>query len=185
MPVCAMAACASEPEFAIAFGMERAIERLLFSTRWLLAPIYLGLAVLLAVISLHFLHELAILVWGVMHLEERDLILAVLSFVDIALVAGLVVMVMLSGYENFVSKLDIEDTSKNLAWLGKLDAGSLKLKVAASIVAISSIHLLRAFMNVHDVANDKLILLIATHLTFVVSALLLTLMDRMSSHEKP
>jgi uncharacterized protein (TIGR00645 family) len=165
--------------------MERSVEKLLFAARWLLAPIYLGLAVLLAVIAIHFLHELAGLVWGVMHLEEHDLILSVLSFVDIALVAGLLVMVMLSGYENFVSKLDIAHTEQNLAWLGKLDAGSLKLKVAASIVAISSIHLLRAFMNVQDVSNDKLVLLIATHLTFVVSALLLALMERMSGHARP
>jgi uncharacterized protein (TIGR00645 family) len=166
--------------------MERTIERLLFAARWLLAPIYLGLAVLLGIISIHFIHELVVTVWGVMHLEEHDLILAALSFVDIALVSGLIVMVMLSGYENFVSKLDIADAERSLAWLGKLDAGSLKLKVAASIVAISSIHLLRAFMNVHDVSNDKLILLIVTHLTFVVSALLLAVMDRMmSGHTKP
>jgi uncharacterized protein (TIGR00645 family) len=166
--------------------MERTIERLLFAARRLLAPIYLGLAVLLGVISIHFIHELVVMVWGVMHLEEHDLILAALSFVDIALVSGLIVMVMLSGYENFVSKLDLADAERSLAWLGKLDAGSLKLKVAASIVAISSIHLLRAFMNVHDVSNDKLILLIVTHLTFVVSALLLAVMDRMmSGHTKP
>jgi uncharacterized protein (TIGR00645 family) len=164
--------------------MERTVEKLLFASRWLLAPIYLGLAVLLAVIAFHFLHELAVLVWGAMHLDEHDLILSALSFVDIALVAGLIVMVMLSGYENFVSKLDIEHTEQSLAWLGKLDAGSLKLKVAAAIVAISSIHLLRAFMNVKDVSNDKLILLIVTHLTFVVSALLLAIMDRMSGHSK-
>src|SRR4051794_10660293 len=165
--------------------MERAIERLLFAARWLLAPIYLGLAVLHAVIVVHFFHELVTMMWTVMHLEEHDLILSALSFVDIALVAGLIVMVMLSGYENFVSKLDVGETEKSLAWLGKLDAGSLKLKVAASIVAISSIHLLRAFMNVKDVANDKLILLIATHLTFVVSALLLAVMDRMTGQHRP
>ena len=87
-------------------------------------------------------------------------------------------MVMLSGYENFVSKLDLDGAEKSLAWLGKLDAGSLKIKVAASIVAISSIHLLKAFMNVDDTPNDKLVLLIVTHLTFVISALLLAVMDR-------
>ena len=101
-----------------------------------------------------------------------------LTLIDLTLVASLVVMVMLSGYENFVSKLDIGETEKSLAWLGKLDAGSLKIKVAASIVAISSIHLLKAFMNFQSVPNDKLIMLIVTHLTFVVSALLLAIMDR-------
>lgn len=86
-------------------------------------------------------------------------------------------MVMLSGYENFVSKLDVSATEHSLSWLGKLDSGSLKIKVAASIVAISSIHLLKAFMNYDSTPNDKLMLLVVTHLTFVISALLLAIMD--------
>jgi uncharacterized protein (TIGR00645 family) len=104
------------------------------------------------------------------------LVLGALTLVDLTLVGSLIVMVMLSGYENFVSKLDIGDVQKSLAWLGKLDAGSLKIKVAASIVAISSIHLLKAFMN--SIPNDKLVLLVVIHLTFVVSALMLAVMDR-------
>ena len=106
------------------------------------------------------------------------MILGALTLVDLTLVGSLIVMVMLSGYENFVSKLDVGDVQKSLAWLGKLDAGSLKIKVAASIVAISSIHLLKAFMNVSVVSNDKLFWLVVIHLTFVVSALMLTVMDR-------
>jgi len=101
-----------------------------------------------------------------------------LTLVDLTLVGSLIVMVMLSVYENFVWKLDIGDVQKSLAWLGKLDAGSLKIKVAASIVAISSIHLLKAFMNASVVPNDKLVLLVVIHLTFVVSALMLAVMDR-------
>ena len=84
-----------------------------------------------------------------------DLILAALTLIDMTLVASLIVMVMLSGYENFVSKLDLEGAEKSLAWLGKLDAGSLKIKVAASIVAISSIHLLKAFMNYESRADRE------------------------------
>jgi uncharacterized protein (TIGR00645 family) len=158
--------------------MERGFERLLFAMRWLLAPLYLGLGLLLVMFAIQFFRELIHIFESATTILEVDLILASLTLIDLTLVASLVVMVMLSGYENFVSKLDIGETEQSLAWLGKLDAGSLKIKVAASIVAISSIHLLKAFMNFDDVPNDKLILLIVTHLTFVVSALLLALMDR-------
>ena len=158
--------------------MERQFELLLFAMRWLLAPLYFGLGLLLIMFAVQFFRELIHIFETATSLLEVDLILASLTLIDLTLVASLVVMVMLSGYENFVSKLDVGDTEKSLAWLGKLDAGSLKIKVAASIVAISSIHLLKAFMNYEDVATEKLIMLIVTHLTFVVSALLLAIMDR-------
>lgn len=158
--------------------MERQFELLLFAMRWLLAPLYFGLGLLLIMFAVQFFRELIHIFETATSLLEVDLILASLTLIDLTLVASLVVMVMLSGYENFVSKLDVGDTEKSLAWLGKLDAGSLKIKVAASIVAISSIHLLKAFMNYEDVATEKLIMLIVTHLTFVVSALLLAVMDR-------
>jgi uncharacterized protein (TIGR00645 family) len=158
--------------------MERIFERILFALRWLLAPLYLGLALLLVIFCVHFFRELVHMFEAAKTIGEVDLILASLSLIDLTLVASLIVMVMLSGYENFVSKLDVDETEHSLAWLGKLDAGSLKIKVAASIVAISSIQLLKACMNVNAVPNDKLILLIATHLTFVISALLLAVMDR-------
>lgn len=87
---------------------------------------------------------------------------------------------MFSGYENFVSRIDIDQDTEKLGWLGKLDAGTLKLKVAASIVAISSIHLLRAFMNAPQIENDKLMWYVIIHLTFVVSAVLMGVLDRMS-----
>lgn len=159
--------------------MERIFERILFASRWLLAPLYFGLALLLVVFAMQFFRELLHLFETATSIAEVDLILAALTLIDMTLVASLVVMVMLSGYENFVSKLDVGETEQSLAWLGKLDAGSLKIKVAASIVAISSIHLLKSFMNYADVPNDKLVLLILTHLTFVVSALLLAVMDRL------
>jgi uncharacterized protein (TIGR00645 family) len=158
--------------------MERQFERILFAMRWLLAPLYFGLGLLLVMFVIQFFRELVHMFESATSIAEVDLILASLTLIDLTLVASLVIMVMLSGYENFVSKLDLEDTQHSLAWLGKLDAGSLKIKVAASIVAISSIHLLKAFMNFDEVPNDKLVLLILTHLTFVVSALLLALMDR-------
>jgi uncharacterized protein (TIGR00645 family) len=120
--------------------MERTFERLLFTMRWLLAPLYLGLGLLLVMFAVQFFRELLHIVESATTLLEVDLILMALTLIDLTLVASLIVMVMFSGYENFVSKLDVEDAEKSLAWLGKLDAGSLKIKVAASIVAISSIH---------------------------------------------
>jgi uncharacterized protein (TIGR00645 family) len=160
--------------------MEKIIERALFASRWLLVPLYLGLALLLAVFCIHFFREMLHVFETVHVIAETDLILVALAFVDMTLVASLIVMVILSGYENFVSKLDIEGAERSIAWLGKLDAGSLKVKVAAAIVAISSIHLLRAFLNAAQVANDKLLWLVVIHLTFVVSAMGLAYMDRMT-----
>jgi uncharacterized protein (TIGR00645 family) len=158
--------------------MEQTFERILFAMRWLLAPLYFGLALLLVLFCVQFFRELIHIVEMAPTLLEVDLILMALTLIDLTLVASLIVMVMLSGYENFVSKLDLDGAEKSIAWLGKLDAGSLKIKVAASIVAISSIHLLKAFMNFESISTEKMILLIATHLTFVVSALLMAVMDR-------
>lgn len=159
--------------------LERIVERLLFASRWLLAPLYLGLAILLLIFTIHFFIALFHIAQNALTMQETDVILAALSLIDLALVGGLVVMVMLSGYENFVSRLDIAETEKSISWLGKLDTGTLKLKVAASIVAISAIQLLKGFMEVQSVSNDKLFWMTAMHLTFVVSALLLAVMDRL------
>ncbi|MBX6367286.1 MAG: TIGR00645 family protein [Rhodospirillales bacterium] len=161
--------------------MERLLERTLFASRWLLVPLYLGLALLLVVFCVHFFREMLHVIETAIAISETDLILVALAFVDMTLVASLIVMVMLSGYENFVSKLDLEGAERSIAWLGKLDAGSLKVKVAASIVAISSIHLLRAFMNVAQVSNDKLLWLVIIHITFVLSAMAMAYMDRMTA----
>ena len=158
--------------------MEQTFERILFAMRWLLAPLYFGLGLMLVLFVVQLVRELIHIFENALTIAEVDLILAALTLIDMTLVASLIVMVMLSGYENFVSKLDLDGAEKTLAWLGKLDAGSLKIKVAASIVAISSIHLLKAFMNYESVPTEKLIMLIVTHLTFVVSALLLAVMDR-------
>lgn len=109
-----------------------------------------------------------------------DLILITLSLIDISLVGGLIVMVMFSGYENFVSRLDVDEHDDKLGWLGKLDAGSLKNKVAASIVAISSIHLLKVFMNTENIANDKIKWYLLLHITFVLSAFIMGYLDKIT-----
>ncbi len=165
--------------------IERTIERLLFASRWLLAPIYLGLSLALVRAGHQVLRgadSTALL--HVMDLAESDVVLSLLALVDLALVASLIVMVMFSGYENFVSKIDMEGEGDKLSWLGKLDAGTLKLKVATSIVAISSIHLLRAFMDAQKIANDKLLWYVIIHLTFVVSAVLLGVLDWLTTAHK-
>ena len=162
--------------------MERKFENLLYASRWLLAPIYFGLSLALLALGIKFFQEVLHVLPAVLELKETDLVLIVLSLVDIALVGGLIVMVMLSGYENFVSAIDIKEGDEKLDWLGKLDAGSLKQKVAASIVAISSIHLLKAFMNATQIDNDKLMWYVIIHMTFVLSALGMAWVDRLNHH---
>jgi uncharacterized protein (TIGR00645 family) len=164
---------------------ETLIERALFASRWLLAPLYLGLGVVLAAFTVTFVmelvHYLPTIIRGG---DETNLVLAALALVDLTLVASLVLMVMISGYENFVSKIELAEVGEKLSWFGKLDSGTLKVKVASSIVAISSIHLLKAFMNVRDIPNDKLMWLVVMHLTFVVSALMVGVLDRLVFAEK-
>ncbi len=161
--------------------MEKLFENLMYSARWLLAPIYFGLSLALLALGIKFFEEVFHLLPHVFETTESDLVLVVLSLVDIALVGGLLVMVMLSGYENFVSRIDIDENKEKLDWLGKLDSGSLKQKVAASIVAISSIHLLKAFMNAEQIGNDKLMWFVIIHITFVLSALGMAVVDKMNA----
>jgi uncharacterized protein (TIGR00645 family) len=160
--------------------IERFVERALFASRWILAPVYLGLSVALLALAVKFFQELVHLYSDLLTMPEANMILSLLALIDMTLVGSLVIMVMLSGYENFVSRLDVEGKGDQLNWMGKLDAGTLKLKVAASIVAISSIHLLSIFMKVQDVPNDKIMWYVILHMTFVFSAVLLALLDRMA-----
>jgi uncharacterized protein (TIGR00645 family) len=143
--------------------MERNLEKLLYASRWLLAPLYLGMALVLIAFVVKFFQEVVHLIPSILAFTETDLILLALSLVDLVLVGSLLVMVMFSGYENFVSRIDLDDGTERLGWLGKLDTGTLKIKVAASIVAISSIHLLKAFMNVQQMSNDKLLWLVVIY----------------------
>jgi len=162
--------------------MERFIENTMYAARWLLAPIYLGLSLALLALTLKFFQEIVHVLPHVFELAEAELILVLLSMIDMALVGGLLVMVMISGYENFVSQLDIAEGKEKLDWLGKMDSGSLKLKVAASIVAISSIHLLRMFMDAQKIPNDKLMWYVIIHMTFVVSAFAMAYVDKLTKH---
>lgn len=163
--------------------MERFIENSMYAARWLLAPIYLGLSLAVLALSLKFFQELYHLLPHLFEKSEADLILVLLGLVDMALVGGLLVMVMLSGYENFVSQLDIDEGKEKLNWLGKMDSGSLKMKVAASIVAISSIHLLKVFMGAKNYETDYLMWYVIIHLTFVVSAFAMGYLDKLTKHD--
>lgn len=160
--------------------MEKTIEKLLFASRWLLAPVYIGLSLALIALGIKFFQEVYHVLTHVLLEGEADLVLRLLAMVDLVLVGSLIVMVMFSGYENFVSRIDVEDGKETLGWLGKLDANSLKLKVASSIVAISSIHLLRAFMDAPQIPPDTLKWYVIIHLTFVVSAVMMGVLDRIS-----
>jgi len=164
--------------------IEKTLEKILFACRWLLAPLYLGLSLALVALGVKFFQEALLVLMAIGTMTEADLVLVALTLIDLVLVGSLIVMVMFSGYENFVSRIDVRGDADKLGWLGKLDAGTLKLKVAASIVAISSIHLLKVFMDVRTIANDKIFWYVILHMTFVVSALLLGVLDRISFAEK-
>ena len=162
--------------------MENFIERTMYAARWILAPVYLGLSLALLLLAIKFFEAVFHLFPTILNISEADLVLVILGMVDMALVGGLLVMVMFSGYENFVSKMDLDPEADKLGWLGKMDASSLKNKVAASIVAISSIHLLQIFMNAMKTDNDKILWYIVLHMTFVISAFVMGYLDKLTKH---
>ena len=161
--------------------LELFIEGVILASRWLLVIFYIGLAIALALYAVSFGAKLWDFSSHLLALDESDSILKMLGLIDAALIASLVVMVIISGYENFVSRFD---ESREVHWLGEIDVGSLKINVASTIVAISSIHLLQVFLNANTYQNDKIVLYMLLHLTFVVSALLLAYVDRISSKTK-
>ena len=163
--------------------LEHFIETIILASRWLLVVFYLGLALALLLYAISFAKKLSEFVEKLFVLQETDTILKMLSLIDAALVASLVVMVIISGYENFVSRFDNADGNE-ISWLGKVDAASLKIKVASTIVAISSIHLLQRFLEAGDYDNGKLYALVVMHMAFVVSALMLTYIDKIGSDKK-
>ena len=167
--------------------LETRFERGLFASRWLMAPMYLGLVASLAMMAVIFIKELAYYLPKMFTLTADQGILAVLTLIDLSLAANLLLIVLFSGYENFVSKLDIEDTKDRPDWMGKVDFSGLKMKLIASIVAISGIHLLKVFMSLgrpesaYSVTMETLKWMVIVHLTFVISGVLLALMDWLSA----
>jgi uncharacterized protein (TIGR00645 family) len=160
--------------------IERLLERFLFASRWLLAPFYVGLVVALAMLLLKAMQELLHFVLHVVQASESDISLGVLTLVDLTLTGSLIIIVIFSGYENFVSRIDAAEHEDWPEWMGKIDFTGLKLKLLSSIVAISAIQLLKAFMNVANISDRDLSWSVGIHLVFVVSGLLLALTDRIS-----
>src|ERR1700692_2846586 len=159
--------------------LENGMESVLFNSRWLMAPFYLGLVVCLAVMLFKFFKKLWEFILIAPSANEGDIILGALSLIDVSLVGNLIVIVVFSGYENFVSRIDAGGHPDLPDWMTKVDFAGLKQKLLASIVAISAIQVLKAFMNI-DAAFDatKMVWLVGVHLVFVISALLLALSDR-------
>lgn len=157
--------------------MEQILKRLMYASRWVFAPVYLGLSLGLLALTIKFFISIYHIVPVLFSMSDADLVLQLLSLVDIVLVGGLLIMVIFSGYENYISSFDIQDAQEKLSWLNKLDAESLKNKVAASIVAISSIHLLGVFMDIKNIPDNKLMWYVIIHLTFVLSALIMAYIE--------
>ena len=162
--------------------LETWLERGLFASRWLMAPFYVGLVIALAALMVVFFQELAHGIPGLFTAKPEAAILLALSLIDLSLAANLLVIVTLSGYENFVSKIDTASHEDRPEWMGTVDYSGMKMKLIASIVAISAIALLKAFLTLTEspdtpLDQPRLMWLVIIHLAFVVSGLLLALMD--------
>lgn len=164
--------------------MERLIEKTLFTSRWLMAPMYLGLAAALVILVWVFLIELWKFALIIPVMTVNDAVLGVLALIDLSLAANLLLIVIFSGYENFVSRMNLSEHEDRPEWQGEVDFAGLKLKLVASIVAISGIHLLKVFMDVGKYAPDHIRWMVIIHLVFVVSGVLLAAMDWIANHAK-
>lgn len=161
---------------------EAVLETLVFASRWLLAPFYLGLAASLVVLLIKFIGELWHIASHAFTSTESEVILGVLALVDLTLTGSLIIIVVLSGYENFVSRINHTGHKDWPEWMGTIDFGALKLKLLSSIVAISAIQLLKQFMSIKDVGERDIFWLVVIHVVFVVSSVLLALSDRIAGH---
>lgn len=159
---------------------EHWIETILFNSRWLLAPFYVALVAVLAVLLVKMGQQVFHFIMSAPNATEADVILEALSLIDLTLMGSLVIIVIFSGYENFVSKIDESDHKDWPEWMGKIDFSALKLKLLSSIVAISAIKLLSAFMKVQSYSDRELIWSVGIHLVFVTSGLIMAWTDRIS-----
>ncbi len=161
--------------------LENGFEHLLFSSRWLMAPVYFGLVLAMVVLLVKFTKEVWSLFAHILTATGGELIIGVLSLVDIALIMNLLIIIMFSGYENFVSKMDdLHAHQDRPDWMGHIGFSDLKIKLIGSIVAISGIELLKGFMNVANLDDRQLAWMVGIHVTFLLSGVLYALMDRLS-----
>jgi len=147
-----------------------AFEKFIFWSRWLQAPLYGGLIIAQAVYVYHFLISLWHLVLQARHIEETTIMLSVLGLIDVVMIANLLIMVIIGGYETFVSRLDLEGHPDQPEWLSHVNAGVLKVKLATALIGISSIHLLQTFIRTKDKTDKEMLWQVTIHLTFVLSA---------------
>ena len=162
--------------------IEKNLEKGLFASRWFIAPVYIILAVSLGIITLKVIQEFVHVVPEMFSMSGREVIVFVLHVVDLALVGNLILMIIFAGYENFVSKISAAENSEDKpSWMGKVDFSDLKLKLIASIVAISGINLLEIFMDIKSVSDREVQWMIIVHLVFIISGVLLAIMDFIAS----
>ena len=160
--------------------VEYGVETLLFASRWVLAPFFFGLAISIVLLLFKFLQELVHVAAGVMVWPGTQLVAEVLGLVDLTLTAALLIIVVFSGYENFVSRIDHSTHRDWPEWMGSIDFTGLKLKLLSSIVAISAVQVLRLFLALKDTSDRELLWSVGIHLLFVVSSVLLALSDRIA-----
>lgn len=166
--------------------LQSGIHRLILSSRWLQAPIYLSITLVFFAFIYVVFKDVIGIVLEIKHLNETDLALKALSLIDAILVANLLVIVIISGFENFVAELDFNKLQGAPRWIKKLTLGDVKMKIASSLIAISAIQLLKQFINIPQIEDRELWWNVGIHLTFVISALLLSLtgyLDRKTSEK--
>lgn len=159
--------------------LEYLFEAILFNSRWLLAPFYFGLVMGILILMAKFTKEFIHLVSIILHAEGSEIIIGILALVDVTLVANLLLIMVFVGYETFVSKIDTGDHEDRPDWMGKVSFSGLKIKLFGSVIAISGIELLNALMNLTSFTNEQLAWKVGIHLTFVISGILLAIMDRL------
>lgn len=166
--------------------IEKIIENFMFKSRWLLAPMYLGLTAGLVLMLIKFYQEFIHILTHILNASQSEVVLSILDLVDFTLVANLLIMVIFSGYENFVSKIDVDHHEDKPEWMGKVGYSGLKLKLIGSIVAISAIDLLKAFMNqtipsTQHLTDSQLSWMLGIHFTLILSGVLFALMDKIAA----
>ncbi len=158
------------------------MTNILFGSRWLQLPLYLGLIVAQAVYVFHFGVELTHLLGKVQNLKEADIMLIVLGLIDVVMISNLLIMVIVGGYETFVSRLNLSGHPDEPDWLSHVNANLLKVKLATAIIGISSIHLLKTFINAENLTDKVLLWQTVIHMTFVFSAVAIAYIDKLLSH---
>jgi uncharacterized protein (TIGR00645 family) len=160
--------------------VESTLEHWVFLSRWLLAPFFIGLLLAIVALLIKFLKQLATLAMGMFELADDQMIVSILTLVDSALIAALLLIIGFSGYENFVSKIGTGEHEDRPAWMGRVGFSDLKIKLMGAIVAISAVELLKAFINVEDFTFQQLSWKVGIHVTFVVSGVLFAITDRIT-----